>query len=97
MGLDQRDLVERSLTGVAVLGQQAWTRWPHHVYIVDAERARPVQPGMIITTLPGAYWQVLRRYEEEDGRVAFMLNALAPTDPRTHNGAAVELFGGTLE
>lgn len=92
MALDQRETVERSLSyehgGVP-------GRWPRHTYVIGGDRARAVPVDAIISTQFGAYWHVLTKDESEDA-VTFLIEALRPTDPRTHNGVVTMLFGGTL-
>ena len=90
---DQREMVERSLTHEN--GQRLPARGSRRTYTLDGERARKVEPGEIISTTWGAYWEVLSKDVHPDD-VTLLVDAVSPTDLRTHNGVVTMLFGGTL-
>jgi hypothetical protein len=97
--MGQREMVERSLTQeTGDVGLPP--RWPRRTYVYNGDAARPIKPGMIISTLWGAYWQVLAKEETQDDDwdyvVTLLLDALKPTDARAHNGSVTMLFGGIL-
>lgn len=93
MGLEQREMVERSL--MHENGRALPAQWSRRTYVCCDEIARKLEPGDVIMTQWGAYWQVLAKNASAED-VTLLLDALRPTDLRTHNCYVTSLFGGTL-
>lgn len=93
--MGQADVVAESLLGARAResSHAAPRHWPRREYTLVGSPS--VETGQTISTIPGAYWRVLKIDAPTAGWHTLALEPLRATSIEAH-GAVVSLPGGTL-